>query len=196
MFFIINTMFFRIKTLALKIERSKVRSPGKTLDITFLSIFTNLTKSLKSKKISPALKKKSLKHLLRLFKNYSTKKIREHLNSKEIFTFREFQETEVLKTIKELPKNKASTFKDMPVKIIINSVHIYSKVLTNIFNDCVKSGKFPDVLKYADITPVFKIGDTTDKTNYRPISTLSNFSKDFEKMIYIQINSFMEQVNI
>ena len=58
MFFIINTMFFRIKTLALKIERSKVRSPGKTLDITFLSIFTNLTKSLKSKKISPALKKK------------------------------------------------------------------------------------------------------------------------------------------
>ena len=84
----------------------------------------------------------------------------------------------------------------MPVKIIINLVHIYSKVLTNIFNDCVKSGKFPDVLKYADITPVFKIGDTTDKTNYRPISTLSNFSKDFEKMIYIQINSFMEQVNI
>ena len=51
-------------------------------------------------------------------------------------------------------------------------------------------------MKYADITPVFKIGDTTDKTNYRPISTLSNFSKDFEKMIYIQINSFMEQVNI
>ena len=75
---------------------------------------------------------------------------------------------------------------------MINSVHIYSQVLTNIFNDCVKSGKFPDILKYADITPVFKKGDTTDKTNYRPISTLSNFSKVFEKMIYAQINSFME----
>ena len=47
-------------------------------------------------------------------------------------------------------------------------------------------------MKYADITPVFKKGDTTDKTNYRPISTLSNFSKVFEKMIYAQINSFME----
>ena len=58
MFFIINTMFLRIKTLALKIEQSRVRSPGKTLDTTFLSIFTNLTKSLKSKKISSALKKK------------------------------------------------------------------------------------------------------------------------------------------
>ena len=72
------------------------------------------------------------------------------------------------------------------------SVHIYSHLLTNIFNDCVKSGKFPNILKYADITPVFKKGDPTDKTNYRPISTLLNFSKVFEKMIYAQINSFME----
>ena len=72
------------------------------------------------------------------------------------------------------------------------SVHIYSQLLTNIFNDCVKSGKFPNILKYADITPVFKKGDPTDKTNYRPISTLLNFSKVFEKMIYAQINSFME----
>ena len=75
---------------------------------------------------------------------------------------------------------------------MVNSVHIYSHVLTNIFNDCVKRGNFPDILKYADITPVFKKGDTTDKTNYRPISTLSNFSKVFEKMIYAQISSFME----
>ena len=78
------------------------------------------------------------------------------------------------------------------MKFVINSVHIYSQVLTNIFNDCVKSGNFPDILKYGDITPVFKKGDTTGKTNYRPISTLSNFSKVFEKMIYTQINSFME----
>ena len=75
---------------------------------------------------------------------------------------------------------------------MINSVHIYSQVLTNIFNNCVKSGNFPDILKYTDITPVFKKGDTTDKTNCGPISTLSNFSKAFEKMIYAQISSFME----
>ena len=38
------------------------------------------------------------------FKNHSTKKIKEHSNSKELFTFREFQETEIIKTIKELPQ--------------------------------------------------------------------------------------------
>ena len=37
-----------------------------------------------------------------------------------------------------------------------------------------------------------KKGDTTDKSNYRPISTLSNFSKILEKPIYSQVNSYME----
>ena len=59
-----------------------------------------------------------------------------------------------------------------------------------MFKDCVKSGNFPGILKYADVTPVFKKGDTTDKTNYRPISTLSNFSKNFKKLIHV--HSFME----
>ena len=75
---------------------------------------------------------------------------------------------------------------------MVNSFHIYSQVLTNIFNDCVKSSNFPDILKYADITPVFKKVDTTDKTNYGAISTVSNFSKVFEKLIYAKISSFME----
>ena len=126
------------------------------------------------------MKKKSLKHLLRHFNNHSTKQIKKHFNSKEIFTFREFKETEIIETIKELPKSKASTFKDIPVKIVVNPVHIYSQVLTNIFNDCVKSGDFPNILKYADITIVFKKGDKTDKTSYRLVS-LSNFSKVFMK---------------
>ena len=47
-------------------------------------------------------------------------------------------------------------------------------------------------MKYTDITPVYKKGDTTDKTNYRPTSTLSNFSKILEKLlIYAKINSFI-----
>ena len=86
------------------------------------------------------------KTFTKTLKKLSTKKIKKHFNSKEIFTFREFKKTEIIKAIKKLPKNKASTFKDIPVKIKANSVHIYSQVLTNIFNDCVKSGNFPNIL--------------------------------------------------
>ena len=37
-----------------------------------------------------------------------------------------------------------------------------------------------------------KKGDITDKQNYRPISTLSNFSKVFERLLHSQISQFME----
>ena len=83
-------------------------------------------------------------------------------------------------------------FKDIPMRIIKNAAHVYSHRLTIIFNNCIRNGKFPDILKYDDITPVFKKGDTTNKSNYRPISTVSNFSKIFEKLIYRQVKSYME----
>ena len=34
---------------------------------------------------------------------------------------------------------------------MVNPVLTYSHALTKIFNDYVKSGNFPDILKYADI---------------------------------------------
>ena len=51
---------------------------------------------------------------------------------------------------------------------------------------------FPDILKHADITSVFKKGDSTKKENYRPISTLSNLSKVFERILHDQISNFIE----
>ena len=52
--------------------------------------------------------------------------------------------------------------------------------------------KFPDILKKAKLTPVYIKGDMNDKQNYRPMmSTLSNLSKVFEKLIYCQINTYM-----
>ena len=75
---------------------------------------------------------------------------------------------------------------------MVSSVHIYSHALTKIFNDGVKPGNFFDIQKYSDITPVFEKGDMTDKSKSRPLSTISNFSNIFEKLIYTQINSFTE----
>ena len=40
--------------------------------------------------------------------------------------------------------------------------------------------------------PVFKKGDPASKIDYRPMSTLSNFSKMFEKLIYLQLNNYIQ----
>ena len=75
---------------------------------------------------------------------------------------------------------------------MINSIHTYSHAFMKMFNDCVKSGNFLNILKYPDITPVYLKREMTDKVNYRPVSTLFNFSKIFEKLVYNVINLFME----
>ena len=59
---------------------------------------------------------------------------------------------------------------------------VNSHILTKVWNDCLKSENFPDILKFADITRVFEKGNTTDKNDYRSISTLPNFPKNIWKI--------------
>ena len=64
------------------------------------------------------------------------------------------------------------------------------KDLANCINECIKQNKFPNELKIADITPIFKKEDPLDKTNYRPISILPTVSKIFERILFNQLQRF------
>ena len=50
-------------------------------------------------------------------------------------------------------------------------------------NKSIEGCEFPDKLKKADVSPIFKNYDGTNKKNYRPISVLSALSKVFERQI-------------
>ena len=94
--------------------------------------------------------------------------------------------------IKDLPGNKATVSNDIPVPVLKESVYAYYEKLTDIFNNCKRSSTFPEILKKSDVTPAFKKVDPISKADYRPVSTLSNFSKFFEKVIYLKLNSYMQ----
>ena len=66
-----------------------------------------------------------------------------------------------------------------------------SKELTTIINNSLKDGLFPNEMKLADISPVFKKDDDLNKVNYRPVSILSHMSKVFERIFYKRIDRFM-----
>ena len=48
-------------------------------------------------------------------------------------------------------------------------------------------------MKIAQISPVFKKLDNTSKDNYRSISTLSNFTKLFQSILFTQLNRYMQK---
>ena len=60
-----------------------------------------------------------------------------------------------------------------------------------IFNRCIRAGIFPDDLKIAQITPIFKKGSKALCGNYRPTSVLSPFSKILEKFLHKQISAYL-----
>ena len=62
----------------------------------------------------------------------------------------------------------------------------------NIINGSITSTMFDQELKYADLMPVHKKDDITDKNNYRPISHLPVVSKIFERILQNQMGKYVD----
>lgn len=68
--------------------------------------------------------------------------------------------------------------------------------LVSLLNRSFLTGCFPEILKIARLTPVFKGGDISYSGNYRPISSLPLFSKIFERLFYNRILNFSVSYNL
>ena len=68
--------------------------------------------------------------------------------------------------------------------------------LLRLIQNSFQSGTFPEKLKIARITPLHKSGDVSNPSNFRPISTLSYYSKIYEKLIANRILSFCKKFSI
>ena len=87
--------------------------------------------------------------------------------------------------IKELKNRKARRTLDIETKFIKHANPIISFFLSELFNLCLSTGTYPDLMKVAEVIPIFKKGEKDKMTNYRPISLLSLFNKIFEKLFFI-----------
>ena len=87
-----------------------------------------------------------------------------------------------------LDSNKATTQNNTPPKILRRSAEVTANTLQLLFNIAISNSDFPENLKLADVTPVFKKKIPLDKTNYRPLNVLPLVLKLFERLIQKQIN--------
>ena len=125
------------------------------------------------------------------FRNHpSIIKIKERYKVKENFSFRLATTEEIKAIIRDLPTNKAAGG-EIPVNVLKKSNFSFDE-LTICVNYALINRKFPITLKNANVTPVHKKDDPTDKTNFRPISVLSLLSKVFERVIYNQLGKYMD----
>ena len=88
--------------------------------------------------------------------------IKENISFENMFTFSSVTVEEILSEISSLDSKKAGTFKNIPTKHLKETSDICSEYLLNVWNnEIVLNHCFPDNLKLADITPIFKKDDAT-----------------------------------
>ena len=65
--------------------------------------------------------------------------------------------------------------------------------LVYLFNLSFTIGNFPDTWKRATIIPLYKGGDKTDVSNYRPVSLLPLPGKLIEKIVHCRMTEFFNR---
>ena len=105
-------------------------------------------------------------------------------------------ETEVYKYLSNVKPTKSTGYDKIPPKLIKDAAGVISRSLTIIFNKSIISGIFPEDLKIAVLSPIFKKGDRSRCDNYRPISVLSVIAKVLEKIAFDQLCKYFDDNNI
>ena len=84
-----------------------------------------------------------------------------------------FIHVKILTLINGLDSKKSCGHDDIPVHTLKLSKYLLAPLLSNVINESICNGVFPDNIKIAKVVPLFKSGDSENPTNYRPISVLT-----------------------
>ena len=114
----------------------------------------------------------------------------EKLSSK--FTTKDQVKEEII----NLDGSKVSLIGDVSADVLKSTVDIQLPFITNNIDLSIEKGYFPEELKLAEVSSIFKRKDGLEKENYRPVSVLPHLSKVVERNMYHQINDYMTDKSI
>ena len=93
-------------------------------------------------------------------------------------------------------KNASSGHDYISPKVFKATYETHLSPLTHVVNLSLMQGVFPSELKLARVVPIFKTGNHSTLSNYRPVSVLSVYSKIFERVMYNRLTDFINRHNI
>ena len=132
------------------------------------------------------------KMILRYKNHPSILKIKEKVAINDLFEFSDIRRDDMYQEIQKLDPKKARCANDIPTNMLLKTNDIISEHLTDIYNDCKNSNSYPDSLKTADVIPIYKGKERFLPKNYRPVSLIPTVSKLFERNMFNQMSSYIE----
>ena len=175
-------------------ENDSILTEDKDIAKTMNNFFINITKILS---LQP-YKDPSLTNINGITSNFdnhvSIKKMKESFPNivSSDFDFQEVAREDVKKEIINLNVKKSSSIGSIPATNLKQCVDIYLPFLTKAINHAITKDIFPEQLKKSEVIPLYKREDPLKKENYRLVSLLPHVSKVFERIIYKQINIYMQ----
>ena len=109
------------------------------------------------------------------------------------YSFSIVSENKVLKYLNSLGINKATGLDDIPSRFVRYGASIIACPLTHVINLSLIQDVVLGDLKSARVVPLFGKSDKTEVDNYRPVSILTIISKVFERVAYVQVDSYLDQ---
>ena len=91
--------------------------------------------------------------------------------------------TDVYYALKHLKQSGTRDLDGLDTKILKLAAPLITDTFAYVYNLCITKNTFPCAPKKAKVIPIYKSGNSTDLSNYRPISILSALSKPLEKHI-------------
>ena len=98
---------------------------------------------------------------------------------------------EITETINKLDVTKAVGPDLIHNKLLLAACPVINEPLAFLFNKSLTEGVFPTIWKTAHIVPIYKKGDKSNCSNYRPIALLSCVGKVLEKCIQKRIVEYL-----
>ena len=103
-----------------------------------------------------------------------------------------FDDRDIIKIIRALNVNKSHNHDDIFIRMVKICDSALLKTLSVIFNNCVRTGTFLNLLKKSNVIPVHKKGNK-QLNNYRPVSLLPG--KIYERIIFDNIYRYLDEHN-
>ena len=100
------------------------------------------------------------------------------------------------KQLDSLDVKKATGLDEINPQFLRDAAPIVCAPLADIFNNSMLKGNIPQSLKNAKVALIFKAGDPTDMSNYRPISVIPVIMEVFERSVHNQLSTYLNDTKL